>query len=423
VEDDDYSLAAAARLGDPRAQLMPFDPERLETVLYRFSPPTRFGQAYRAAIERAGDITCFTQAHALRLHASWNAGRVERLVVGRLGQDGFEIRARHFVLAAGAIENARLLLLSTDVAPAGLGNGHDLVGRYFMDHPHTRRAILAATPPLSLAFYGLALRHHGLAAGISPSEKAQEDERILNYKASVYPVYRGQDAAGWTAFLEIALRFSRRWGKDPYNRLRLPFERKQISPAGILKMLQRPDKMTLAVLAQVLKTDRLIAGFVLESKPEQAPNRDSRITLQEKRDPFGLPRARVDWRLLPIDRRTVMRAEELIDAELERLHMGRLAPAKPEEHEAWPSNLIGGWHQIGTTRAHSDPRQGVVDADCRVHGIDNLFVAGASVFPTGGSVSPTPTILALALRLADHLKERLRAPAPLHAGALTSSTK
>jgi choline dehydrogenase-like flavoprotein len=112
----------------------------------------------------------------------------------------------------------------------------------------------------------------------------------------------------------------------------------------------------------------------------------------------------VDWRLTALDRRSLVRAEEIIDGELRRLGIGRLAPLSESELANPAGDLVGGWHQMGTTRAHSDPRQGVVDAHGKVHGIANLFIAGASVFPTGGAASPTPTILALTLRLAAHLK-------------------
>jgi choline dehydrogenase-like flavoprotein len=105
-----------------------------------------------------------------------------------------------------------------------------------------------------------------------------------------------------------------------------------------------------------------------------------------------------------------MRGEEIFDAELRRLGIGMLAPWPPEEaHEngRWPANLEGGWHQIGTTRMHEDPRRGVVGPDCRVHGVENLFVAGGSVFPTCGDANPTLTIAALALRLGTHLRHEL----------------
>jgi choline dehydrogenase-like flavoprotein len=410
VASADYDVdRAVALLGDPRAGLIPFDPVRLESILYRFSPPTRFGQVYRDAIEKAPNIRCLTHAHALGIRASGgDRPEATRLSAGCLDGGRFEVAARIFVLAAGGIENARLLLLSNDVRPQGLGNEHDLVGRYFMDHPHVMRPLVADGRKAALGLYGLSFRGRGIAAGISLPAAVQEAEGILNYKASIYPVYPGQDSRGWQSFRNLVLSLAPSWRTDPYDRFALPFAEKRISAGQVWDILRQLPQVTLGAFAQLLKPDRLVSTFVLESKPEQAPNRDSRVVLERERDAFGLNRARLEWRLKPIDRRTVVRAEAIVDAELRRLGIGRLAPLPQDLGEEWPADFSGGWHQIGTTRASADPRQGVVDAQCRVHGVTNLFVAGASVFPTGGAVSPTPTVLALTLRLADHLKPMLR---------------
>ncbi len=417
VADDDYDTGAVAKLGDPNARLLPFDDAAIELILYRFSPPTRFGQKYRAKIEAAANLTCLVRAHALGLRANWNAREVERLELGTLAGTRLSLRARHFILAAGGIENARLLLLSNDVAVSGLGNEHDLVGRYFQDHPHTKRRLIAGSRAFSFGLYGVAYRDRGIGAGLSLPVRVQEEEGLLNYKASIYPIVYGEDSDGWAAFRTLALSMSRRWGTDLYDRFALPFKERGVRAGDLLTMLLEPHKVIAAALAHGLHFERFNAGVAVESKPEQAPNFASRVLLQDERDPFGLPRARVDWRLLPIDRRTVVRAEALIDGELRRLDLGSLAPLPPQESAAWPTDFAGGWHQIGTTRAHRDPKRGVVDADCRVHGIGNLHVAGASVFPTGGAVSPSPTIIALALRLAEHLKRTIAAPRPIVAGA------
>jgi choline dehydrogenase-like flavoprotein len=419
VPSSDYAPAAVSALGDPAASLLPLDPTRLESVLYRFSPPARFNTLYREAVERSQRIKCLLHAHALGLCASHDARMVTAVKIGSLDGNRLAVSARIVILAAGAIENARLLLLSNDVAPAGLGNERDLVGRYLMDHPHTRRPILRGPRRWPLGVYGLAFRGRGLCAGLSLPEALQQQEALLNYKASIYPVLRGQDSAAWRGFRDLALKLSRKWGADPYDRFRLPFARKQVGPKQVLAMLARGDQVVLGALAQLLKSEMFVGGLELESKPEQSPNRASRVTLQPERDAFGLPRARIDWRLLPIDRRTVVRAEEIIDGEFQRLGVGRLAPLAPEERESWPPDFAGGWHQMGTTRAHADPRHGVVDAQCRVHGVGNLFIAGASVFPTGGSVSPTPTLLALAFRLAAHVRSVLASPLSRRVAAAT----
>ncbi len=146
----------------------------------------------------------------------------------------------------------------------------------------------------------------------------------------------------------------------------------------------------------------------LRSAIEPVPNPDSRITLGEERDALGQRIVHMDWRLSEADKRTFQRSEELLGIELGRSGVGRLRNSLELEGSEWPDGLLPGWHHMGTTRMHSDPRQGVVDAKCKVHGMANLYVAGSSVFPTYGYVNPTLTIVALAIRLADHVKESLR---------------
>jgi choline dehydrogenase-like flavoprotein len=394
------------RIGHARATLVPFDPVKLVPSLYQFSPPTRFGEVYRGSVAKAANVTCVVNANALAIKTDRDARRVTHIEAGTLGGNRFRVSARCFVLAAGGIENARLLLLSNDVTSAGLGNGRDLVGRYFMEHPHTKRALLTGRKSLPLALYGLRFHDQGVSVRLDLPAELQRREGLLHYSANIHPVYRGHDTQAWLAFRKLVLSLSRARHGDPYVRFP-PYGRKGLSLREMLDIARRFDQVTIAAFLQLFQPDRMISGWVLESKSEQAPNPLSRVTLQRERDAFGLNRVQLDWRMLPIDRQTVLRGEEIVDQELRRLGLGRLAPVPPDELVGWPANLEGGWHQMGTTRMDDDPRRGVVDADCRVHGIANLFCAGSSVFPTGGAAPPTLTIVALALRLAERLKKDL----------------
>jgi choline dehydrogenase-like flavoprotein len=94
----------------------------------------------------------------------------------------------------------------------------------------------------------------------------------------------------------------------------------------------------------------------------------------------------------------------LFDQAVREAGVGHLDPAFPDEPSAWRRATEGGMHHMGTTRMHVAPQHGVVDESSRVHGTTNLFVAGSSVFPSGGYANPTLTIVALALRLGDHLR-------------------
>jgi choline dehydrogenase-like flavoprotein len=407
VASDDYDPERAmSELAHPRAKLLPFDPARLESTIYRFSPPTRFGQVYREALRRAPDLRCYLNANVLAIKSDASARTVTRLAVGTLSGVRFEIAARHYVLTAGGIENARLLLLSNDIVANGLGNRYDLVGRFFMEHPHTKRGVIVPTRRLASGLYGEMFHGRAIMARISLPDALKRQEGLLNYSANLHAVYFGQDSQGWLALRKAILSLSRARRSDPFVRLP-PYGRKGLSGRQIFDMVRQFDRMAIAGLLRLFQPNRFIKGFVLESKPEQAPNPGSHVTLDDACDAFGLRRVKVDWRMLPIDRRTVVRGEEIIDAELRRLGIGSVVPLKQAEIEGWPDSLEGGWHQLGTTRMHADAEHGVVDPNSRVHGMSNLFIAGGSVFPTCGTAPPTLTIVALALRLASHLKQNI----------------
>jgi choline dehydrogenase-like flavoprotein len=146
---------------------------------------------------------------------------------------------------------------------------------------------------------------------------------------------------------------------------------------------------------------------VLRTRIDPVPDPDSRVTLGDERDALGMRRPRLDWRLGSLDRHSARRTLELIGAEVGRAGLGRIQVTFDEAGDAWPEDLTGGWHHMGTTRMADDPSRGVVDRDCRIHGMADLYVAGSSVFSTPSSGSPTFTALALAMRLADHLTQVL----------------
>lgn len=407
IASDDYDPErAAAEIENPRSRLLPFDPRKLESSIYRFSAPTRFGQVYRETVRKAANVHCYLNANVLKIKTTGDARAVTELAVGTLSGKRFSVVAKHFVLAAGGIENTRLLLLSNDVVAAGLGNQNDLLGRFFMEHPHTKRRLIARARKMPSALYGLSFRDHAVSARLSLPVALQEREELLNYSGNIHPVYFGHNAPGWLAFRKLVLSIDPGRQSDPYVRFP-PYGRRGLTLNEVFDIARQFDRVTLAAFLQYFQPDRFISGFVLESKSEQAPNPASRVTLDHPRDAFGLNRVKLDWRMLPIDRRTVVRAEEIIGEELQRLGIGTLQPLDPAEVDGWPSNLEGGWHQIGTTRADDDPKRGVVDRDGKMHGMANLFVAGSSVFPTAGAAPPTLTIVAMALRLAGHLRRRL----------------
>ncbi len=360
-----------------------FSTERLTARFYQFSdPPTRFGATYRDELKAASNITLLLQANVISLEADADADHVHAAKLRALDGSIGEVRARRFVLACGAVENARLLLLSNGVEPGGLGNRNGLVGRYFMQHPHLAAATLQTGEVDALEF--LFAKHTAgdatVRASLSPSAAEQAERRMLNCAATLD---RTPDPVTGYGALRYVWRDLRKgqWPEDLAARIR--------------RALGDPSS--------IADSDQLMTLYM---RSEQAPHPDSRVTLSDAVDALGLRRARIDWRLTDTDRRTIAEGAEAIGDALSDMGLGRvrLAPWLLEANADWPTELWGGCHHMGTTRMSHTAESGVVDQQCRVHGVDNLYVAGSSVFPTGGYANPTLTIVALALRLAEHLR-------------------
>jgi choline dehydrogenase-like flavoprotein len=155
-----------------------------------------------------------------------------------------------------------------------------------------------------------------------------------------------------------------------------------------------------AVNRQLARPGRRL--LALRIMTEQRPDRDSRIRLGAACDGFGVPRVELDWRIGADDLDTIRRHQDVLDALLSRQGVGRVTERFDADRHASP--IMSNYHHMGATRMHTSPREGVVDAQCRVHSAPNLFVAGGSVFPAGGYLNPTLTIIALALRVSDAIR-------------------
>ncbi len=389
----------------------PLPPDgRVKTTIFQFGPRDPFLGEYRDEVAGARNITTFLYANAVELETTDTAQTVTRIRVACLEGRQFWVSAKVFILAAGGIETPRLLLLSNKVQSAGLGNQHDLVGRFFMEHPHLWSGFYV--PAAQEIFHKVALyRIHtvngvAIMAKLTLSEEVLRREKLLNYCVSIHPSakprrlrYPRIEARGIRS-LKVLYKAARQ-GRLPEGvgrHLRnILADADDVAQAGFISIRSRLDKVFDKGGAPKLEV------FRLNHMSEQAPNPDSRVTLIPEKDALGRPRVQLDWQLSPIDIHTIVRAQEIISEELRRAGLGYL---HVELHDtAPPPDLHGGYHQMGTTRMHTDPRQGVVDENCRVHGVSNLFIAGPSVFPTVGYANPVLTFVALALRLADDVKD------------------
>ncbi len=386
---------------DEHRQFPAFHSDKVVSQLWQLIvPPLRFGKFYRSALDQAQNVRVFLYANVTEFKTTESASAVQTVRIRTLEGKTGAVRAKCFVLAGGGIENARLLLLSNKES-GGLGNRYGLVGRFFMDHPHLRSASLLAREPRALVRqFTLFERGNGvrLLAGICPTPAAQTREQILNYSA-VIDFQRGDYATGFDAFKKMRGAFAQRaWPEDLGEKLWTVITDLDDVFGGALRPEGEPYVGPVKSLG-------------LYTRSEQAPNPDSRITLSEERDSLGLNKVKLDWRLTELDKRTLRVANRLVGEEFGRLGLGRLQLADwlVADDAGWPELLEGGHHHMGTTRMADDAKQGVVDRNCRVHGIGNLYIAGSSVFPTSGYANPTLTLIALAMRLADHLKAQLRA--------------
>ncbi len=358
----------------------PLDGGRVGTAMFQMSPPTRFGAVYRAELAAAPRVAVYLHASATELETSPGGERVTHVRVACLRGPRFRVAARVVVLAAGGIETPRLLLLS---GPAGLGNAHDLVGRCFMEHLHLDCGTVRLADARLAALYAPHFAGATCVKGtLVLSADTRRQEGLLGYSALV-------DRPPLPRPRRLALGLLRRLVPERVAwRLRTARARRRRNPRRERGPRTGP------------------VALVVHSRAEQAPNPESRVTLGAGRDALGRRRAELHWRLSPLDKRSMRRALEILGEEVTRAGIGRWDAGLDADDLRWARPPGGGHHHMGTTRMHEDPRQGVVGADARVHGIENLYVAGPSVFPTGGYANPVLTIVALALRLADHLRAR-----------------
>lgn len=393
---------------------------RFETRLERFSKPTNFWTRYGAALAAATDVWVAKDTPTLAIRLTPDGRSVDHLEIA--GPDGARrvLRARRYALALGGFETVRLMLASRDVRPAGVGNDHDVLGRYYMSHIAAASGYVTfAGPPEAI------LHNYERDAGgvyvrrrLAVTAEAQREFGLLN---TVFRTYLPDpiDPAHGDAILS-AMYLVKDLVLYEYSR---KFREGQVSWGGRLKhvgnIVRQP--LRLAAFGRTWVTDRILAerklpSVVLDSKAnryalefhaEQAPNRDSRLTLSDQVDAFGMPRLKADWRTSPIDLDSLQRAYALLAEELKKTGAGVLEYTPEGVAEALAAAGSYGGHHLGAARMAARPEEGVVDENLKVHGVDNLFVASGAVFPTSSQANPTLTIVALAFRLADHLKADL----------------
>ena len=349
--------------------------DRLTTRVYQFGAARYFTERNLRDLRTAGNIRLCHHATACRLETNGAGRRVVGATIACLPGRELLVHSAVFVLAAGAIENARLLLSGGSGSDA-LGNRHGWVGRCFMEHPRdTALTLIPSSPSLfeEARFYDAHPARDGTIVGgrLGLPEQAIRSNCLPNASVTLLP------------------------------RERLPPEGTGLA-ARVLARLRRLGRRPRGGYgwSAMANPSEVFDAFHLLVNVEQRPNLENRVVLAPTRDAFGVPRVVVHWRWREDEQANLERLRTTLARGIEEAGLGRVEIRSGQRPDP------NAHHHAGTTRMHADPRKGAVDADGRVHGTDNLYATGASVFPTAGFANPTLTIVALALRLADHLKQR-----------------
>jgi choline dehydrogenase-like flavoprotein len=414
----DYDARTAVP-GGMRPMLRGFTPAHFTTDgIERFSCPTNFADRYQHRLAASQNVRVLLQANVTELLCGDDGERIEQVPVRTLRQRGFSVTARQVVLATGGLEVPRLLLASRRTQAAGLGNLYDQVGRSYMCHIAGTLGDLQLDLPRDAVAHGYEIAEDGayVRRRLAMKPDVQQDLGIassiarLHFPTIVDPAHGCAPlSALYLAKPFISYEYAKRLAEDtPPSAARWLRHVGNVArdPVGLASfMLHWVRRRTLSARkfpSVIVRTRH--NRFTLDYHAEQTPNPDSRVSLSKEVDVLGMPKLRIDWRHSALDVHTARETLRVLRDDIAAWGHGVLAydPARIEQ-DILRYGAYGG-HHIGTARMAASPLSGVVNADCRVHGTKNLYVAGSAVFATSSQANPTLTIVALALRLAAHLR-------------------
>ena len=415
-----------ARLAVPggmRPILQGFSPQHFDlNGIERFSCPTNFGDRYKARLSAAANVRILLRATVVRLRSARDGSRIESLDVRNSKDLGFSVVADQVVLAVGGIEAPRLLLTSDDVHASGIGNANDLVGRFYMCHIAGTIGSLQVNGPSDRVWHGYDVAPDGTYCRrrISLRPDVQAERQLgnmvfrLHHPRITDPGHRtGPLSAIFLAQKFISYEYAKRlvsdrpptaatWLRHGMNAVADPISTMRFLGHWLRDRTLSERKFPSLIIRP--RTNR----FSLDFHAEQVPCRDSRVGLAAAVDRFGNRQVRIDWRYTAQDVKTVATSFDLLRSDLERHGAGRLslAPDEPDIETVVRRDGAYGGHHIGTVRMGNSATSGVVDRNGKVFGINNLFVTGSALFPTSSQANPTLTIVAMSLRLANHLRSQ-----------------
>jgi choline dehydrogenase-like flavoprotein len=328
------------------------------------SPPTRFNIKYQDELKKSDNIDLFINANLINIQLVDDLKTIKYLEVKNYKKVNFLFTAKQFVLAMGTIENARMLLASNKQIKSGIGNQHDMVGRCYMEH-------------FNIGYGRFVVENQKFwkngSINLNPSVALIKKTKIGNAVISFDPSFKVV-SYGRTRALKQAIR-------------------------NLICKSENATEFSRKLVDFNCEGDGFITSMI-----EQSPNRDSRVTLDTTHDVFGVPQVILNWQFNQFDMHSIRTIGMEVAKEMARLGVARVQLVDYILDKNLPIRDIGHHcHQMGTTRMSADPKHGVVNENLRVHGSNNLYVAGSSVFPTGGGCNPTFTLTMLAIRLGEHI--------------------
>ena len=400
-----------------------FDWKRVEEVtLLALQQPQRFGPMFKSIFEKTGNTDLYTDATVTNLSVPPVSSSVQSVAIRTRGHRTIRLVAKRFVLATGGIENARLLLLS------GLGNEQDQVGRYFMNHPKNALGVIVPTRVVRHlpAYFGFLRKGLAGYVGLRLGDCAQRELGVLDSYVRFEPLYPWSDRAG----VQLLIKYikSKRWLWEKLERFKgetanlrdyaetgddpdFDLGEERAPGLGRLLLEMAKDSPFVAQYGFYRVFDKLrprVRAIRIRNFIEMEPHPDNRVLLTEEKDCFGNPLPKVQNWATPLDQRSLVELHRVLADELQGQSFGTLSSdllTANRDDLQWTIDTDAS-HHLGTTRMGTSPCTSVVDADCRLHGLSNLYLAGGSVFSASGFANPTYTIVALAIRLARHLERR-----------------
>ena len=373
------------------------DSNNIETSVFRWLEKKDFdwGKKYQDEFSSSETVKVFLNGNVVNLITDNDKKSIKALDVKTIEGNKFSVRSKIFILAAGGLENARILLISD------IGNEYDQVGRYYMDHPKELVGevnLFNNNTDLAL-YWGLIGDSKQLRAGLKLKDETQKQNKVLNSYILLEPIFSWSYNPGMKAVINIVQLIKGR---------KIPFD---IIKQHILEILKNKKVVFefafFELKKRILNKKEVVKKVKIWNFLEQEPRSENKVSLSDEKDLLGIPKIKLSWSIGELDKKTIVFLHKILDKELQNLGIGELkSPLLHDNLASWPISRDAS-HHMGTTRMGNDPKTSVVDKNCKVHNIDNLYIAGSSVFVTSGYANPTYTIVALATRLAEYIQNKI----------------